>query len=90
MEAGTVYSAKIMPNNTVRVVLKLSKPIELRDDYRITIEESSLLGGNFIGINPGTPGKNFINLKTPLKGEIVSAGLDALRVFIDDNKDAIK
>jgi len=90
MEAGTVYSAKIMPNNTVRVVLKLSKPIELREDYRITIEESSLLGGNFIGINPGTPGKNVINLKTPLRGEIVSAGLDALRVFIDDNKDAIK
>ena len=25
MEAGTVYRAKIMPNNTVRVVLKLSK-----------------------------------------------------------------
>jgi len=90
MEAGTVYRSKIMPNNTVRVVLKLSKPIELREDYRITIEESSLLGGNFIGINPGTPGKRVINLKTPLQGEVVSAGLDALRVFIDDNKDAIK
>ncbi len=90
METGTVYRLKIMPDNTVRVVLKLSKPIELREDYKITIEESNLLGGNFIGINPGTPGKKVVNLKTPLKGEVVSAGLDALRIFIDDNKDAIK
>ncbi|MBI5778132.1 MAG: MCE family protein [Planctomycetes bacterium] len=90
MEAGTVDRMRILPDNTVKVVLKLSEAIELREDYRITIEESSILGGNFIGIDPGTPGKKVVNMKTTLKGEVISAGLDALGVFIKENKDEVR
>ena len=90
MESGTVYRLRILPDNTVKVVLKLSEPFELREDYKITIEESNLLGGNFIGINPGTPGKKVINLKTKLNGESVSGGLDALGIFIKENKDEVR
>lgn len=90
MEAGTVDRMRILPDNTVKVILKLSEPIELREDYRITIEESSILGGNFIGIDPGTPGKKIVNLKSTLKGELISGGLDALGIFIKENKEEVR
>lgn len=90
MEAGTVHRLRILPDNTVKVVLKLSEPFELREDYKIAIEESSILGGNFIGIDPGTPGKKIVNLKTNLKGELISGGLDALGIFIKENKEEVR
>ncbi|MFH0889359.1 MAG: MlaD family protein [Planctomycetota bacterium] len=90
MEAGTIDRLKILPNNKVRVVLKIFEPIELREDYKITVEESSILGGNFIGINPGTPGKNKVNLKTPLQGQGILPGLDAFGKLIEENREDVK
>jgi len=90
MDAGTVYRLRLLPDNKVKAVLKLDQEIEIREDYRVTVQESSILGGNYIGINPGTPGQPRVNLKNPLKGEVVSAGLDAVGEFIRENKEDVK
>lgn len=90
MEAGIVYRLRLLPDNKVKAVLKLDDPIEIREDYRVTVQESSILGGNYIGINPGTPGKTIMNLKLPLKGEVVAPGLDAFGEFIRENQEDVK
>ncbi|MEW6026829.1 MAG: MlaD family protein [Planctomycetota bacterium] len=90
MDAGTVYKMKLQINNKVRAVLKLAEPVEIREDYKVTVEESSVLGGNFIEINPGTPGKKVVDLRAPLTGETSSAGLDALGELIRENKTEVR
>ncbi|MDI6732369.1 MAG: MlaD family protein [Planctomycetota bacterium] len=90
MTAGVVYRLKLLSDNRIKVFLKLSEPVEIREDYRITVEESSMLGGNFVGINPGTPGKQTVHPKATLKGKMVLPGLDALTKFIQDNQKEVK
>jgi len=89
---GEVYSVKLLPDTKVNVILKLHAPIKFYEDYEIRIEESSLLGGNFISINQGTPTKGEIipTKKNPLKGLITLSGLEKLGQFVAENQDDIK
>jgi phospholipid/cholesterol/gamma-HCH transport system substrate-binding protein len=89
METGSVYKLKFLSDNTIKVTLKLFEPVNLREDYKITIEESSMLGGNLVGINPGTPGKNDIDPKTILKGEVVPPGLSTFGRFIEEKEEDV-
>lgn len=88
---GEVYSIKLLPDTKVKVVLKLREPIKLYEDYEIRAEESSLLGGNFISINQGTPTKSEVSPKKEiLKGLITLSGLEKLGQFVAENQNDIK
>lgn len=89
---GQVDRLKYMPDNTrVRVLLKMDDQITLYEDYEINVTESSMLGGYYISINPGTPGKPKItNFKEPLAGKVKLPGLSVFGEFVEKNQDEVK
>jgi len=88
---GEVYSIKLLRDTKVKVVLRLREQIKFYEDYEIRIEESSLLGGNFISIDQGTPTKREVSpKKEPLKGLITLSGLEKLGQFVAENQNDIK
>lgn len=90
VQIGKVDKIKYMPDTTVRVALQLEEPITLWSDYKIGVAESSMLGGYFIDIRPGTPGNPTMDVKIPLNGVIILPGLSELGAFIKDNQDEVK
>ncbi|HKX45145.1 MAG TPA: MlaD family protein, partial [Planctomycetota bacterium] len=60
MRVGRVQSLAFDPNapeaERITVELRLDQPIELREGYEIRIEETTLLGGRNVDIEPGPAG----------------------------------
>ncbi|MBI4713514.1 MAG: MCE family protein, partial [Planctomycetes bacterium] len=90
VQMGKALKIKYLEDTRVKVVLQMEEPITLWSDYEIGVAESSMLGGYFIDIKPGTPGNPAMNLKEPLKGVIIIPGLSELGAFIKDNQDEVK
>lgn len=89
-EMGNVESIRLRSNTEVRVKLKLYQEIQLYEDYCISIKEASLLGGNYVDIRLGTPGKALIPKKTTLKGHVVLPGLEQLGQIVKENEQDIR
>lgn len=74
----------------VTVLLNLDETVHLFEDYKITIEESTLLGGRNISINPGEGAMPQITWQAdvPLRGMMGKSPMDAfeqLSVMIEGN-----
>ncbi|MFA5793585.1 MAG: MlaD family protein [Candidatus Brocadiia bacterium] len=87
---GQVDRMKYLSDTRVRVVLRLDNPIIIWEDYEVGVAESSMLGGYFISINPGSPSKKEVNLREPLKGTVIKPGLGVLGDVLAANKDEVK
>ncbi len=53
----------------VRLICRLTQPLELREDYRIELQASSVLGGRYVNIREGSPDLPLLAPDTPLVGE---------------------
>jgi len=53
---------------TVIVTIKITKPIQLYDDYSVTAFLKGLMGERFVSINPGTSSHTPVSLDTQLSG----------------------
>ncbi|MFH1228416.1 MAG: MlaD family protein [Planctomycetota bacterium] len=87
---GQVDRIKYMADTRVRVVLRLEYPITIWNDCKIGVAESSMLGGYYINIDPGTPGNPEVNLKEPLVGIVIKPGMSAISDFIEKNQNEVK
>ncbi len=90
LEMGDVSRIKIRRNKTIKVILRLREPIEVFSDYRITIQELSMLGGKFVMIEPGTIGGEKVDCKKYLKGEVLVPGLSRLGEFVETHEEDVK
>lgn len=88
-EMGKVASLELLPDTTIKVILRLSQPVKLYADYDIRIEESSMIGGNYVYIAPGTPTEEVAPGEI-LEGSITRPGLDELGQFMSLNAESIK
>jgi phospholipid/cholesterol/gamma-HCH transport system substrate-binding protein len=87
LEMGDVYKMHLRQGGSIKVTLRLRSPIQLYEDYQITIRESSMLGGNLVYIEQGNPKKKIIDLKKgPLKGMVTLPGLTQLGKFVENNQ----
>jgi phospholipid/cholesterol/gamma-HCH transport system substrate-binding protein len=88
MRWGKVESLTFDPeadlDNRIAVVISLTHPVDLHDDARITIRDSTLLGGKVLAIEPGTPGLQ--PLAEPYRGDAMLNVLDALGDVVEENR----
>ncbi|HED66604.1 MAG TPA: MCE family protein [Planctomycetes bacterium] len=82
MRIGRVKSLELIPNNppgeTIRTVLSLDQNIELLKGFSITINESTLLGGRHVQIEPGPYGGPPRDPNAKIKGTIKRNPIEAL------------
>jgi ABC-type transporter Mla subunit MlaD len=56
IDMGRIVGLKLRPGG-VSVKLALNEPIKIYEDYKITIEQTSLVGGNYVLIKRGSTDK---------------------------------
>lgn len=76
-----VYDAKAPADRRIHVVMHLTQPLEIREGHAVRIEETTLLGGRNVNIDPGPAGASALDLAAvgPLQGLIASNPLEALK-----------
>ena len=67
----------------IAILMSVKTAIAFRTDYRITIQEGSLLGGKLIEIDPGTS-PDLLPAGTVLIGRVRPSGIEALGQLLDD------
>jgi len=91
--ASVEYDSDAEIDRRITVIATLTQPVELREDGWFRIEDSTLLGGRVLSINPGTPGTATFPDGTSYHGEVVVSPLDAMGNLLtesgDDFKDAL-
>ena len=75
-------------DDRITVHVSLTKPVDLHDDARITIRDSTLLGGKVLAIEPGTPG--LPPLGEPYRGDTMLNVLDAVGEVVEENREPLK
>ena len=88
------FDATAPQDQRITVVLNLDEEVPLFEDYSITIEESTLLGGRNVSILPGAAAMPRLELPEGivLTGAIGATPMDSLEAFagvLDDNSDSI-
>ncbi|TAJ21645.1 MAG: MCE family protein, partial [Planctomycetota bacterium] len=76
-----VYDPKAPAEQRIHVVMHLTQPLEIRAGHSVLIQETTLLGGRNINIDPGPAGAPALDLASvgPLQGVIASNPLEALK-----------
>jgi len=69
MPVGKVDVLVLDPQKGIIVTCKLNQPIKFYEGYAIEVVTTSILGGRYLGITPGSDTNTLINLDKPLKGE---------------------
>jgi len=69
VDVGKVKTLRIGPEG-VRVLATLQQPAHLREDYKIEILSSSVLGGRYVGIYEGSEDRPLLAPGTSLRGEL--------------------
>jgi phospholipid/cholesterol/gamma-HCH transport system substrate-binding protein len=72
----------------VRVTLNLERPLELNEDYRIEIQDSSFLGGHQVYIDPGTLGGPTVAPDTKILGQVQKNALEEVGELLARNGEA--
>jgi len=72
----------------VTVLLSLDQAIALREGFRIEIEDSTLLGGKQIAIDPGPPAGGEIAPDAVLFGRVTGSPLAQLGELVSENRSA--
>jgi len=83
--ADVEYDSDAEIDRRITVKATLTQPVELREDGWFRIEDSTLLGGRVLSINPGTPGAATLPKDTSYHGEVVTSPLDAMGEFLSAN-----
>lgn len=83
-----IKSDEVGPIFRLKLVMDVEAPIY--EDYRITVRDTSALGGKFLAIDPGKPGKTSPDLKN-LQGDPASSDImSGIADIIDELKEAVK
>jgi phospholipid/cholesterol/gamma-HCH transport system substrate-binding protein len=69
MPVGKVLSLHLQPDG-VHVVLTLDQPLHPRQDCRLSIVTTSILGGRYLQLEEGSPNLPEMPLDKPLRGEL--------------------
>lgn len=85
---GRVDSVTLHPVSGVRVKVLLNEPVVLYQDSQITVEPSSVLGGNIVAIRRGSKGEPKI-LTQELAGS-TRPGLEEFGELASENKENLK
>jgi phospholipid/cholesterol/gamma-HCH transport system substrate-binding protein len=76
-----VYDPKAAADRRIHVVMHLNQPLEIRAGHSVRIEETTLLGGRNVNIDPGPAEAAPLDLAVlgPLAGTIAANPLEALK-----------
>jgi phospholipid/cholesterol/gamma-HCH transport system substrate-binding protein len=89
--SGFVEDVALMPDNNVFVKLKMYHKFVLYENYKIKVRYETMLGGRFVGIEPGTGFKDsksysIVDSRNNLKGESMIDALAELSDLIAENR----
>ncbi len=89
--SGFVEEVLLMPDNNVLVKLKMYHKFMLYENYKIKVRYETMLGGRFVGIDPGNAikdGKRFaiVESRANLKGDSMIDALAELSDLIAENR----
>jgi len=89
--SGSVVDVKLMPDNSVFVTLKMYNKFILYSNYKIMVKNETMLGGKYIGIDPGSgykDGKAYavVEARTNLLGESLGDVLTELSGLVAENR----
>ena len=81
MEVGQVNDLELLEDGAVRVDINLTRKIKLHKDYKITVKDTSALGGKYVDIEIGSPEEEVILMSheeklRPLDGKSQSSLFD--------------
>jgi phospholipid/cholesterol/gamma-HCH transport system substrate-binding protein len=82
------YDPQAVLQRRVTVTLTLDQDIELREGFRIEIEDSTLLGGKQVAIDPGPPEGAEVPGDETLFGRVTGSPLAQLGELVSDNRAA--
>ena len=85
---GKVKNIALEPDG-VHIYARLDVPVHLREDYKILVKSGSVLGGNFLSIQEGSPEKVEIPLDGLLRGSPSAELLDAATQTVLDIQNAL-
>lgn len=90
MRWGRIKSMEFNPENPIEtritVIATLEKPLTLRKDYKIQIEDTTLLGGRNLSIDPGPAAGAPIPRDQALAGSVAPSPLDALGKLVSESQ----
>lgn len=90
VRVGRVTSIELLPDQPrVNVKLRLSQPVKLFSNCRITTTESSLLGGRAIEIERGDPELGVADLSRPLVGDAQQGAAKGITRILDENRENV-
>jgi len=69
--------------------IALNEPIDLHEDFEITIEDATLLGGKVLAIEPGTATLPVVPPDQPLYGRVAPNVMEALGEVVDENREPL-
>lgn len=80
------YDPKADDRHRIDILLRLDEPLELREEFRIQVEDATLLGGRVVFIDPGPAGGALINPEnTTLYGRVQDNALERLGNFLGED-----
>ena len=88
--AEVEYDSNAEIDRRITVIATLTQPVELREDGWFRIEDSTLLGGRVLSINPGTPGVATLPDGASHRGEVIISPLDAMGNLLTESGDDFK
>lgn len=68
VDVGRVRAMRVQEDGQVAVELSLRSPLVLYSDYKISVQPSSILGGRYVSIMPGSPDEPPVDASKPLDG----------------------
>jgi phospholipid/cholesterol/gamma-HCH transport system substrate-binding protein len=76
----------------VEVTTSLDHPVDLREDYAVTIQESALIGGRYIEIFPGTDKRNPLdpNQLQDLRGSSLPSPMQEISKMVVENRENVR
>lgn len=90
---GKVHSIDYLPDakpeNRIQIVAALARPLTIRADHQITIQDATMLGGRLVIIEPGSPDGAALPSDTIFHGTVAGGPLDAISGLVEDNSKAL-
>ena len=85
--ASVEYDADAAIDSRITVTATLTQPVEFREGGSFQIQDSTLLGGRVLSIDPGPPSAASLPADAPYPGIVVTSPLDAMGDILAKNSD---